>query len=62
MRCHWGGVGASTLAANLAGAFAAQGKRVRVLDCDAQHSVAAGSLYGDAPGILPEMIDPDSGA
>lgn len=51
-----GGVGASTLAANLAGAFAAQGKGVRVLDCDAQHSVAAWSLYGDTPGILAGIV------
>lgn len=52
-----GGVGASTIAANLAGAFAARGRRVRVLDCDAQHSIAAWAQYGDAPGVLAEVVE-----
>lgn len=65
-----GGVGSSTLAANLAGAFHARGWRVRVLDCDAQHSLAAWASWGeaaqsDAAGCLAtavEVVETDSPA
>jgi len=54
-----GGVGSSTLAASLAGEWAARrGRRVRLLDCDAQHSVATWASFADVPGVLAEVVQP----
>jgi len=54
-----GGVGSSTLAANLAGQFVARGRGVRVLDCDAQHSLSAWAEYAaDSSAVLPAVVEP----
>lgn len=42
-----GGIGKSTIAGNLAGEFAAQGKAVILLDADPQHSLVAWGAQGD---------------
>lgn len=51
-----GGVGSSTLAASLAGEWAKRGKRVRLLDCDAQHSVATWAGFAEPLGVLAELV------
>ncbi len=50
-----GGVGKSTIAGNLAGEFVAGGRRVRVLDADPQHSLAAWARQGD--GVLAGCVE-----
>ena len=52
-----GGCGASTTAANLAGAYAALGRSVRVLDCDPQHTLRAWALTGEGPGLLADAVE-----
>jgi len=52
-----GGVGASTIAANLAGQFVARGMTVRLLDCDSQHSCSAwGEYAAEGAAILPGVV------
>lgn len=53
-----GGVGSSTVAANLAAVFASRGRSVRVLDCDGQHSIHAWSLLGEGPTLLSKVVEP----
>ena len=54
-----GGVGASTLAVNLAGEFQRRGRKPMVLDCDAQHSASAWSQFEGGAGLreLVEAVD-----
>ncbi len=52
-----GGCGASTTAANLAGAYTALGRSVRVLDADPQHSLRSWALTGDGPGLLSRAVE-----
>jgi len=52
-----GGVGSSTIAANLAGQFVARGLTVRLLDCDSQHSCSAWSEYAaHSSAVLPSVV------
>lgn len=53
-----GGVGATTLAVNLAAQFVAKGRRVRLLDCDSQHSATVWSKLGEGDGCLPWVVEP----
>ena len=51
-----GGIGKSTLTANVAAEFAAQGRTVAVLDADPQKSLVAWSQLGE--GILSRCVEP----
>lgn len=52
-----GGVGSSTLAANLAAVFVNRGRRVKILDCDGQHSIAAWSMLGEGETLLSKLVE-----
>ena len=49
-----GGIGKSTIAGNLAGEFAAMGRRVAALDTDPQHSLVAWAEQGK--GVLSQCV------
>jgi chromosome partitioning protein len=49
-----GGIGKSTIAGNLAGEYAAKGRRVVALDADPQHSLAAWAAQGE--GVLKTCV------
>ena len=52
-----GGVGSSTIAANLSGIFVSRGLTVRLLDCDSQHSCSAWSEYAaEGSSVLPSVV------
>ncbi len=51
-----GGVGKSTISANLAGELVRLGRRVAILDLDPQHSIANWAKLGH--GLLSELVEP----